>query len=622
VDLLQSKLHELALGLNYAITPKEIPVAKIIASTETTARQLDIDAADKLRAGVSKILQSTSHPQSNLPNNLRRAANNLRKDQDIVILPADKGNVTVVMNKGEYTDKILSMLDDGTYKKLKGDPTCNVERKITKMLTKCEKDGYITRKHRLYLQPNCSTPPQLYGLPKVHKANIPLRPIVSTIGSPVYRLSKMLARILTPLSGKTESYIKNSTDFAKKIHDTELNENDKLVSFDVVSLFTRVPVTEAIEVISRRLLEDETLDERTVLPPGDICSLTNMCIKSTYFQFGESFYEQLDGAAMGSPLSPIVANIYMEELETMALNSTIQRPRMWRRYVDDTFVIWPYDDTALRDFHQHLNKQNPAIQFTIEEETEGKIPFLDVLVTRDGRRMKTSVYRKPTHTGRYINYSSHHHPRVMKGVIQRLRDRAHNICDEELKHEELKHLERVFTANGYPKPFTRRTLNQSSRRNEQEPPVAEGEEEEKKKLLLLPYIKGVSENIDRVCAPLGVRSVFKSHNTLRQLLMRVKSKIPDDQMKGVVYEVPCADCNGVYIGETGRNLKMRLKEHRYAVRRQDEKNGIAVHAQESGHNVDWEAARVMMREEHLTKRKVLESILILESRDTPTWMQG
>ena len=95
--------------------------------------------------------------------------------------------------------------------------------------------------------------------------------------------------------------------------------------------------------------------------------------------------------------------------------------------------------------------------------------------------------------------------------------------------------------------------------------------------------------------------------------MRVKSKIPQDQKKGVVYEVPCADCNSIYIGQTGRNLEMRLKEHQYAVKRQDE---IAVHAQESGHDVDWEAARVRMHEEHLTKGKVLESILILESRDT------
>ena len=188
-------------------------------------------------------------------------------------------------------------------------------------------------------------------------------------------------------------------------------------------------------------------------------------------------------------------------------------------------MIWPHDDTALQEFHQHLN---PAIQFTIEEEADGKIPFLDVLVTRDGERLRTSVYHKPTHTDRYINYSSHHQPRLLKGVIQCLRDRA-KVCDAQSKQDVLKHLE-VLTANGYSKPLTRCTLNQSlNKRTAQETSKVEGKKEEKKKLLLLPYIKGVSEKIGRVCAPLGVRPVFKSHNTLRQLLMRVKSNISEEQ---------------------------------------------------------------------------------------------
>ena len=197
----------LALGLNYTITPKEVPVAQIVAATEATAKQLNTDTAEKLRSVISTILQSANPPppppKSNLPSHLRQAANTLRKDQSIVILPADKGNVTVVMNREEYTDKIKTMLSDGTYKRLKEDPTATVERKINRALAKCEKDGYIIGKHRLYLQPQCSTPPQLYGLPKIHKEGVPLRPIVSTIGSPSYRLSKLLAKIITPLSGKT-----------------------------------------------------------------------------------------------------------------------------------------------------------------------------------------------------------------------------------------------------------------------------------------------------------------------------------------------------------------------------------------------------------------------------------
>ena len=81
--------------------------------------------------------------------------------------------------------------------------------------------------------------------------------------------------------------------------------------------------------------------------------------------------------------------------------------------------------------------------------------------------------------------------------------------------------------------------------------------------------------------------------------------------KGVVYEVPCADCGHVYIGETGRTLKKRLKEHDYAVRREDPKNKIAVHAWENDHRVNWEAAKVRRVEK---KRKVLEAILTKRER--------
>ena len=325
-----------------------------------------------------------------------------------------------------------------------------------------------------------------------------------------------------------------------------------MVSFDVVSLFTRVPLTEAIEVISHRLLQDETLEERSGLPPQEICHLTNLCLRSTYFQFGELFFEQLEGAAMGSPLSPVVANLFMEHLEE---NTTALRPKMWIRYVDDTFVIWPHGNAELKEFHRHLNHQNTSIQFTIEEEKEEKIPFLDVLVRRQGNKLQTSVYRKPTHTDRYIQFSSHHHPRILRGVIQCLRDRALNVCDGKSKPTELKHLKRVFMANGYPKRLTEHTLRHHTTRNQ--PTQQDTTSESNKKLLFLPYIRGVSEKIERICFHLGVKVISKSQDTLRQSLMKVKATRPEEKQRGVVYEVPCRDCNSVYVGETGRSLEKR-----------------------------------------------------------------
>ena len=90
------------------------------------------------------------------------------------------------------------------------------------------------------------------------------------------------------------------------------------------------------------------------------------------------------GAAMGSPLSPIVANIYMESLETRALETFRVKPKLWVCYVDDTFVLWQHGEEQLETFHEHLNSQHSSIQFTKEVECDNKIPFLDVLVERTG----------------------------------------------------------------------------------------------------------------------------------------------------------------------------------------------------------------------------------------------
>ena len=95
-------------------------------------------------------------------------------------------------------------------------------------------------------------------------------------------------------------------------------------------------------------------------------------------------------------------------------------------------------------------------------------------------------------------------------------------------------------------------------------------------------MRGLSEKIEKTCGPLGVKPVFKPQSTLKQQLMRVKQKMPEEKKKEVVYQVPCQDCPKVYIGETKRTLKIRISEHKQAVKKGDEKNGIAVHA----HNIN------------------------------------
>ena len=216
------------------------------------------------------------------------------------------------------------------------------------------------------------------------------------------------------------------------------------------------------------------------------------------------------------------------------MHSAPLQPSLWLRYVDDTFIIWPHGEQNLQCFHAHLNQMSVNIESTIEKKEERRLAFLDVLVTRSGDQLSTAVYWKPTHTDQNIPYHSHHHPRMLTGM----HDRALRICDKTRKQPEMEHLAIVFKANGFPEKLVRQTLSKPQRQQIREKLP---EEEEPPKTLHILYVRGLSE-IEKTCALLGVKAAFRPQSTLKQLLVKVKQKMPEEKKKEVVYQVPCKDC--------------------------------------------------------------------------------
>ena len=209
----------------------------------------------------------------------------------------------------------MALLNTQIYKELKSDPTARIERKVCSKLSDLKKSNKLSQKVYDHLRPYVTVCHKFYGLPKIHKPDVPLRPIVASQGSPTYNLAKYLAEILKPLVGKSEHHVVNYKEYISKIEQTKLDEDEILVSFDVVSLFTNVPVDEVCTIAKERLLLDNTLHLRITLSRENIYVLLKLCLSTTWFQLREKFYEQIHGAPMGSPLSPVMANLFMEEFE-------------------------------------------------------------------------------------------------------------------------------------------------------------------------------------------------------------------------------------------------------------------------------------------------------------------
>lgn len=273
---------------------------------------------------------------------------------------------------------------------------------------------------------------------------------------------------------------------------------------------------------------------------------------------------------MGSPIAPLLANVFMCASESVWLNNcpAAFKPLYYRRYVDDTFVIFRKPDHA-RLFLQYLNAQHPCIKFTCEEEKDQCLPFLDVNITK-GDCLSTSLYRKPTFTGLYTAFSSFLPFAYKVGLVKCLFNRAYRICSNYVSmHAEFQRISRFLLDNGYPKTLIEKCLHAvlgKLHRGSCSEPVSTVPRKEL--LLVLPYTGKhghiVASKLKRLVSQFYpsamIRVVFKPSCKLRHFF-KVKDSIPAALRSMVVYLFRCSSCNARYIGRTSRHLATRIAEH-------------------------------------------------------------
>ena len=197
----------------------------------------------------------------------------------------------------------------------------------------------------------------------------------------------------------------------------------------------------------------------------------------------------------------IKMDLASNNFEEMALGSTSLKPSMWLRYIDDTFILWPHQENV-QILLDHLNSIWPSIQFAMEKEQDNKLPFLDVLVTCTEQGFRSSVYRKPTFTGQYFNFNSHHPYTVKKGIIRCLQHRTKTISsDTDAYQEEMISLRHKLHRYNYPECITSAPRNLDMR-------IADNTR--KLTTVWLTYVKGQVERIEKISNPSDIRTVFTS----------------------------------------------------------------------------------------------------------------
>ena len=415
----------------------------------------------------------------------------------------------------------------------------------------------------------------MYGLPKLHKDGVPLRPILSMVNAPQQEMAKWLGELLRPVVVKYGARtLKDTFEFCERI-DQFASENDTqsmfMCSFDGVSLFTNVPLRETINIALDALCRDPD-----IAPPSQPEALIRkMLLKATSeveFSFDGTMYKQLDGVAMGSPLGPILANVFVGYHEAQVPQD--EWPQLYERFVDDVFSVFLSENHA-EHFFNILNGLHPALRFTMEIEADSKLPFMDILVQRTNGSFARSVYRKPTFTGLYTRWDSFSPTSQKIGLIKSLKSRALKICSESMLQDEFDKLKDIFVENGYPIDVIEKHLRiQTGKANRGTADAAAqtgdahgtaGNTGNATAFLRLPWMGQVSNKfrgdilkvISKGYPKVEAKVVF---TTARAFSGRGKDVLSATSQSFIVYQFTCR-CSWTYVGKTTQLLSERIKQH-------------------------------------------------------------
>ncbi|CAF3042390.1 unnamed protein product [Rotaria socialis] len=627
----------LCRGWDFCIENKVIDFLEFGTDVELNSLRIESSCHNSVFRSICRHMHNASQQLmkscrkkkfSNLSDDELKALKSLKSNKNIVIVKADKGNSIIILDKESYIKKAEEILKGNQFQEITNKNYHQErENELNKYIYSLLKDGIIDQKLRFRLQSTCSSLSVFYGLPKIHKTGYPIRPIISTIGSFQYELSKYLAKAIKDSSPQADSDIKDSFEFVKKIKNTILSQEKSYIicSFDVESLYTNVPVEEAINVTLDFIFKLKQKNANIPFSREQMKKLLELSVRDAPFRFQNKIYKQIDGVAMGSPLTPILANLWLQKIEQKLNKFSKNRPVIWLRYVDDIFCLFDISEIKVLEFHSKINKWHKNLKFTIAMEPDNTIPFLDVLVTIDDvhNQLTTSLYRKPTHTGLYLLWDSSQSRRYKIGLIKTLVIRIYRICStKEIIQKEINQLKETLENNGYPQHIIKRG-------------ISEGEIIIRKEIKA--QIKAINKNannniiyftiayygqeslvfaarVKRICkklAPnLNIQFAFRKHLSLKRIFLPIlKGKDESKEKKNLIYSIPCSNCEKVYIGETSRMRETRMAEHRSKIKTLASDSKLVEHIEQHKHKFDFSKVETLARETDWRKRTIKESIL-------------
>jgi predicted GIY-YIG superfamily endonuclease len=561
--------------------------------------------AQDLKSFLQKDFKTKKYcPELNTLNSIKLTL----KSENLIIQKADKGNAVVILNKCDYVEKCEKFFEENEIMERKSDPTAKFQLECKVTVRACVA---LFKWHEMnkIIQMNPSAP-RFFGLPKIHKSGFPIRPVVSNVAAPNHLIARKVNSVFREQTKFTPKYgVRNTVDFIKQLSKVKIPNKCTLVSFDVCNLFTSVPPKEALEIAETILLQ------KSVPAPiiSELCELIKMCTSQNYFLYNGKFFEQPKGLAMGSPLSPLLADIYMDHFEKDLFSSKCGLNKnilCWFRYVDDVFCAWTGSDRQLNLFLSHLNSINQNLKFTCEVEDNSAINFLDVNIRKIDDHLEFSIFRKNSFTDQIIHSNSRHCLSQKLSAFHSMLHRLMNIPMSRTNfNKELTTIKLIAKNNGYSDRLIdklyRNKIKKIAMKDIYSSQIPEKSTAKWHRII---YLDHFSNKLNKKLPREKIKVAYYNKRNLRNLLSNVKDPIPNKDKSGV-YKLRC-ECNAVYVGQTGRKFHERIKEHKACVKNKKMTSQFAKHLLEQNHKCDFKF-EILHTENKGYKLDALEQLEIL-----------
>ncbi|CAF0778504.1 unnamed protein product [Didymodactylos carnosus] len=371
------------------------------------------------------------------------------------------------------------------------------------------------------------------------------------------------------------SFVKDAFQFVERIKNINYEDGQMMVSFDIESLYTNIPVYEAIEAALDLIYVDGIKPNDIPYYRNEMKELLKLAVCDVPFRFQAELYKQKDGVAMGSCLAPILADVFMIKLEQKLNKLLFNKPQLYLRYVDDVFCIFSKTENY-EAFLNIINQWHQNIRFTLEVENNGHFPYLDAMIMRNNndRRYDTTLYKKPTDTGLYLLYESNQCRRYKLDILD---------------------------DNGYPSHIIRKGIGEGKvivirLKNPKDKKDIKPQLKLRNIFFTLPYFgEGtfvLGQRIKKICKQMiptvDLKIAYKKTMILKSIFLPIQKGLDESKkMKNIVYCIPCKNCDRKYFEETSRDRNIRIKGHRYDVSKQAPNSKIAQHVREKKHVMNF-----------------------------------